>query len=268
MIMRELPPEDQRGIVFYEHEDELPPQRSGMAMSSRWSTTARRIRLPADPARWTEAEITEACDTLAKVPPENLPRVIQGPLLAVSDRSRRVCGLVRSDGMGTALLLVLSAQALGSGTGDDSGQHRLPASSARAGRPGPASHQEAGEGPWPCSASPTVGGRVQPRVGAERAGRMEAARPPEKTTQANRFRSVTICFPRRKIESIRQRHTLSNSPGRPCVSGARREPPMAATSLVSQGRIHGARCSLSRPTGTGGSPAACGPSSARQRSWT
>ena len=106
MIMRELPPEEQRGIVFYEHEDELPPETIWHGDEVEVVDDPWRVRLPADPARWTEAEITEACNTLAKVPPEKLPRLIQGPLIGGSDRSRRVCGLVRSDGMGTTRLLV------------------------------------------------------------------------------------------------------------------------------------------------------------------
>ena len=83
MIMRELPPEDQGGIVFYEHEDELPPATIWHGDELEVVDYRSRIRLPVDPASWTETEITEACDTLAKVPAENLPSVIQGPLLAV-----------------------------------------------------------------------------------------------------------------------------------------------------------------------------------------
>ena len=83
MILRELPPEEQGESCSTSTRMSCLPKRSGMAMSSRWSTAARRVRLPVDPARWTEAEITEACDTLAKVPAEKLPSLIQGPLLAV-----------------------------------------------------------------------------------------------------------------------------------------------------------------------------------------
>ena len=85
MFMRELPPTspDSMGVVFYEREDELPPAEvwHGDVLETldwRW-----RIRLPVDPARWTEAEVTQACETLAEVQSVDLPDVIQGPLLAM-----------------------------------------------------------------------------------------------------------------------------------------------------------------------------------------
>lgn len=107
---RRLPPEDQRGIVFFEHEDELPPVTIWHGHELEVDCRSR-IRLPVDPASWTESEITEACDTLAKVPAEKLPSLIQGPLLGVGidrDVFAAWCDRMGWDGMGwgTALLLV------------------------------------------------------------------------------------------------------------------------------------------------------------------
>ena len=108
MLMRELPPPSQnnRGIVFYEHENELPPAAIWHGDELEEIDYRHRIRLPADPASWTEAVVSEACEALAEVPPGESPRHHPGAFVGGADRPRPVCGLVRPDGLGSALLLV------------------------------------------------------------------------------------------------------------------------------------------------------------------
>ena len=71
-----------RGIVFYQREDELPPDFVEHGDRFELVDYRHRIRLSADAVNWTEAEVDEACEALARLNYEDLPDIIQGPLLA------------------------------------------------------------------------------------------------------------------------------------------------------------------------------------------
>jgi hypothetical protein len=63
-IVHAFTPKNDERLAFVEHEDEIPPLATMLPDGRVEFNSRTRIKLSADPAMWTDAEVDAACDTL------------------------------------------------------------------------------------------------------------------------------------------------------------------------------------------------------------